>query len=106
MKKIGILFSFILTAFVLLIWYSCQEDPAETCKKDEICETKYVTACCDENECVYKYDGKEYSESEINDLAVDLGCSVSVAGLKSENNDEDLSQVIEQLKKLMEKARK
>lgn len=105
MKKTFYLLSAVLFGMLVTIWYSCETDPEETCEQDEICENKFVTACCTENECVYKYNGKEYSEDQIDQLAEDLGCASAVGVLKSGSQEEDLSAVVEKLKALMSRVR-
>ena len=101
MKKTISLLSVILLGILVTIWYSCETDPEEICEQDEICENKFVTACCTEDECVYKYNGKEYTEDQLGQLAEDLGCA-SVKALKS--GSDDLSGVIEKLKALMSRV--
>jgi hypothetical protein len=106
MKKTIFLLSVVFLGFLATTWYGCEGGPEETCEQDEICEGKFVTACCTENECVYKYNGKEYREDEIEQLAIDLGCGTAVVGLKSGSQENDLSGVIEQLKALMDRVQK
>lgn len=97
--------SFITAA--LLFTISCgEEDDDETCGEEDICDGKTVTACCSTDNsgdyaCVYKYNGVEYPESEIDDLADVLGCSST----KSTNYDEDNEYVIAALEALMEKVK-
>ena len=105
MKKIFYFLSAATLGTLLTVWYSCEKDPEESCKQDEICEAKFVTACCTDNDCVYKYNGNEYTEDQVDQLAIDLGCTTAVS-LKSADADEDLAGVIEQLKALMAKAHK
>jgi hypothetical protein len=106
MKKTFYLLSVILLGILVTTWYSCEAVPEETCEQDEICENKFVTACCTENECVYKYNGKEYTEDQIDQLAEDLGCGTSAVVLKSGSQENDLSGVIGQLKTLMGRVQK
>jgi len=106
MKKKFYLLSVILLGILVTTWYSCETDPEETCGLDEICEAKFVTYCCTEDECVYKYAGKEYTEDQIGQLAADLGCGTAGVGLKAESQENDLSAVIEQLKALRDRVRK
>ena len=106
MKKAIYLLSVVLLGILITTWYSCEEDPEETCFQDEICPAKFVTACCTETECVYKYGGKEYTEDQLDELAEDLGCGASAIALKSGSQEDDLSWVIEQLKALMDRAKK
>ncbi len=101
MKKTIYLLGVVLLGILVTTLYKCETDPEETCQQDEICEAKFVTACCTQNECVYKFNGKEYAEDEIDQLAIDLGCEPSAVILKSGIQENDLSGVIEQLKALM-----
>jgi len=106
MKKKFYLLSVILMVILVTTWYSCELDPQETCEQDEICENKFVTYCCTENECVYKWNGKEYTDDQLDQLAEDLGCGTSGVILKSGSRENDLSGVIEQLKALRDRVRK
>ena len=102
MKKTILFLSIILIGIVVAVWNACETDPEESCKQDEICTDKFVTACCTDNACTYKYNGKEYSDSEIDQLAEDLGCSTA----KSTDQSNDLNEVIERLNALMQEAHK
>jgi hypothetical protein len=102
MKKSIILLSLLsITAFFIAI-YSCKVDSKETCQQDEICTSKFVSACCTNDVCTYTYDGKEYSEDEIDQLAKDLGCGGSALSYKSAG---DLQSVVVRLKELMSRVR-
>jgi hypothetical protein len=105
MKKTIFLLSAILLGIAVTTWYSCETDPEETCEQDEICEAKFVTACCTDNECVYKYNGKEYSEDQVGQLAKDLGCDAVNEEMESESQKKALASVVDQLKALMAKTR-
>jgi hypothetical protein len=105
MKKPIYIISVVLLLLFTTTWYSCELVPEETCELDEICQDKFVTACCTENECVYKYQGKEYTEDQLDQLEADLGCGTAMA-LKSGGLSDDSSAVIEQLKALMERVKK
>jgi hypothetical protein len=105
MKKKIFLLSFIFLGILIATYYSCETDPEETCEQDEICEGQFVTACCTETECVYKYNGKEYTEDQLDQLAEELGCGAAVGVLKSGSQEDDLSAVIEKLKALMARVR-
>ena len=98
MKKVLYTLSVIATTFILLTIYRCETDPDEICKLDPnpICEDKNVTTCCTEDECVYKYNGKEYPDSDEGriQLAKDMGCSS--ASLKS-NGSVDYTEVVNYL---------
>ncbi len=106
MKKTILFLGIILIGIVVAVWNACQTDSQESCTQAEICTDKLVTSCCTDNDCVYKYNGKEYTEDEREQLAEDLGCITAVSGLKSTDQDNDLSGVIERLKALMEEAHK
>lgn len=84
-----------------MVFASCEEDEKETCKQDEICEAKSVTACCTGDVCVYKFNGKEYAEDELTQLTIDLGCGTASASLKSDDN----VQIINRLKSLMQEVK-
>jgi hypothetical protein len=100
MKKTGLFISALLIAVLVTTWYSCETDPKETCEQDEICTAKFVTYCCTNNECVYKYDGKEYPEDQIDQLTSDLGCGTTSIVLKSAGDQDDFQFVVEKLKAL------
>ena len=99
-----IFLSAVIICAVIVVWYSCESDPEESCKQDEICTDKFVTACCTESECVYKYNGKEYTEDQIDQLAKDLGCSTAMVLKGTEAQDNDLSEVIARLRALMDRV--
>lgn len=105
MKKTIFLISFVLLAILVTTYYSCEKILEEICEQDEICEGKFVTACCTEDECVYKYNGKEYTEDQLDQLAEDLGCASAVGVLKSGSQEDELSAVIEKLEALMSRVR-
>ena len=106
MKKTIFLLSFVFLAVLVTTYYSCETDPEEVCLQDEICEGQFVTACCTEDdECVYKYNGKEYTEDQLDQLAEELGCASAVGVLKSGSQEDELSAVKEQLKALMSRVR-
>jgi hypothetical protein len=92
---------------ILATWYNCESEPEETCEQDEICAGVYVTYCCTENGCVYKYNGKEYTDDQLDELAEETGCgSASGMLIKSGSQEFDLSDVIEKLKALRDRVRK
>ena len=107
MKKAIYLISIVFLGILITTWYSCEEDPEETCGLDEICAGVNVTYCCTEYECVYKYNGKEYTDDQLDELAEETGCgSASAVNLKSGCRENDLSSVIEKLKALRDRVRK
>jgi hypothetical protein len=105
MKKTILLLSAILSVIMVTTWYSCETDPEEVCEQDEICEAKLVTACCIGDVCVWKYNGKEYTEDQLGDLANELGCAAVSAELDPESQKSALSGVFDQLKALMARVR-
>jgi hypothetical protein len=86
---------------IFLAIISCKEISKESCEQDAICESKEVTACCTAGVCVYKYNGKVYTEDEKDQLAIDLGCSSA----KSAGHENDLAQINKRLTALMDKVR-
>ncbi|UZR97366.1 hypothetical protein [Chondrinema litorale] len=104
MKKSNFFKLLFVFAAIIIGLNSCdsEEDPVESCSQDEICTAKNVTACCDETSCTYEYDGKEYQESELDQLAEDLGCTTS-GGRYAANSD--LEEVKLQLLDLVARAR-
>jgi hypothetical protein len=106
MKKSISLLSAVLAGILVTTIFSCQDTPKETCLQDEFCTSKMVTACCDDNNvCVYKYNGKEYTEDEKDQLAIDLGCGTGKGALKSTGQVDDYSDIVAQLKALMNKVK-
>jgi hypothetical protein len=102
MKKSIYLLFLIVLGITTTIIYSCNKDSKETCTQDEICTSKFVDACCTNDVCVYKYDGKEYTEAEVSQLAIDLGCGGGGAFKSTEN---DLKAIISKLKVLMSREK-
>jgi hypothetical protein len=89
----------LLLGILLVTWYSCEQDPEETCVPDEYCNEQIVTVCCDNNDvCVYKFNGKEYTEDQLGQLASDLGCV-------SSSKEEDLNQEKSAFSELVEKLK-
>ena len=81
---------------------NCGEtESQESCAQDEICTDKSVTSCCTDGTCVFKYNGKEYTEDQLAELADDLGCNDGGARIAAEGNE----QVIFNLQALMAKAK-
>ncbi len=92
------LFAFIaLIGAVLLVGQSCASD-GEECSQEEICSGKSVSSCCDDDGCYFTYNGTRYDESEIDQLAIDLGCTTAT-------NVEELKIIKEQLLFLSESVR-
>jgi len=102
MKKsifiLGVMLSGILVTTIL----SCEENPSETCVQDEICTAVFVDACCDDNDiCVYKYNGNEYTEDEYDQLVIDTGCGSA----KSAGTEDNITNVVARLKALMARVK-
>ena len=86
---------------VFFLHISCKSNPLESCEQDEICTGKSVTACCTEGAaCVYTYNGKKYTESEMDQLSKDLGCTSK----KSACYEDELAELRSRLEALMERA--
>ncbi|NPA35473.1 MAG: hypothetical protein GXO47_01345 [Chlorobi bacterium] len=103
MKKRTLLMS-LMTLFVFTLFtISCNDDPEEYCEQDDICGEQ-VTACCTDDDgnttCVWKYDGKEYTD--IYGLYDDLNCESSVV-LKSAETDVK-TETLARLLELMDRA--
>lgn len=104
MKKTIYFLSAILLGILVTTWYSCESDPSdpeESCAQDEICEGKTVSACCTEDACVWEYNGKEYTQDELDQLIADLGCAVAYS---PEEFKAAKASIIDQLQALLEKA--
>jgi hypothetical protein len=99
MKKSLFLLVIVLFGIIMTV-IRCQDKAKDTCQQDTICESKEVTACCTDTVCVYKFDGKEYKESQMNELAIALGCPSA----KSTDQAGDLASVSKRLKALMDRA--
>ena len=89
-----------LGLFVFTFSNCAEEEPLESCAQDEVCSIA-VTSCCTVDGCVWKYDGKEYDESQESELADDLGCNSGGARVAAEQK----AQLIHRLQTIMEKAR-
>lgn len=102
MKKGFLIFSLLLLGSLIFIITNCEKDPAEYCEQDEICTDKFVTVCCTEDQCVYKYNGNEYPDSNEgrDQLAEALGCPST----KSTSYENDMTAIIIQLQELMDKV--
>ena len=85
----------VLATFTLI---SCEEEPVESCSLEEFC-TNSVTTCCTASSCVYKYGGKEYPESELDQLVDDLGCTAGGARVALEVREDLKAQLLAQISK-------
>lgn len=99
MKKSLYLIPVILIG-IFIAGTSCKEVSKESCENDTICAAKEVTACCTAGVCVYKYNGKVYTEDQKSQLATDLGC----ASQKSAYAENDLIEIKNRLTALMNRV--
>ena len=103
MKKRVFFLSAILFGIYAITWYSCETDPEEVCEQENnICaeQTEPVTYCCSEGDCYYQFNGQNYTDNELDQLAEDLGCAVAIVLLKSGEEVKDYSEVIAKLEAL------
>jgi hypothetical protein len=79
MKKVPFYLSILMLGILMTMLSGCDLESLENCEQDEICAGKFVTACCNDNECYYTYNGKRYGDDaeSLNQLAKDLGCTYS-----------------------------
>ncbi len=81
MKKNKIALFTLAFSLVLFVGFACDSVTGdEECSSEEICEGKSVSACCTEDGCYYTYNGTTYSASEVDQLAIDLGCTNATSG--------------------------
>jgi hypothetical protein len=107
MKRKVYLLLAVLTVGVAATWYSCETDPEETCLQDEFCDIP-VTACCDDNDvCVFKYNGKEYPDTDegMAQLLEDLDCVATIEKLESVEQKSANAEIVDRLKNLMSRVR-
>ncbi len=107
MKRKLFLLSFLSVVTIALFTVSCETEPVEHCEQEEICDGHEVTACCTDDNgaitCVYKYNGKEYTEDQLDELSEDLGCTnTSAIVLKSTDCGMTIEDVKMKLVELME----
>lgn len=103
MSRLPFYFSvLILGVFVALI-SGCETIPLEECEQEEICAGKTVTACCDEIECYYMYNGVKYNDDadSLTQLAKDLNCTFT--GMA--DYDAEIGNLVLQINALGELAR-
>lgn len=105
MARKNYLMAFALLGFAAFSLNSCEDEPTETCAAEEICDAQEVTSCCEGDVCVYKYNGKEYAESEIDQLAEDMNCGGNAVGLKSADYEADIDQVVQRLNDLLQRVK-
>ena len=103
MKRAAFYLPAILLGIFLVFISGCSTTPEETCEQDEICTGKTVTACCNEVECYYEFNGVKYGDDaeSMTSLAVALGCAQASAPTFKE----DISDLILRLEALGEIAK-
>jgi len=78
MKKLLLLLPLIIIGLLLVVNTGC-ENPLEDCSSDTVCDGKDpVTTCCtDGSDCVYKYNGREYPDTDkgLSDLLDAMNCT-------------------------------
>ena len=90
MKRTTFYLSLLILGTFLSLATDCDLNSLEECEQDEICTGKFVTACCNDVECYYMYNGKKYGDdaASLEQLARDLGCTfVGMADYDSEIQD-------------------
>jgi len=94
MKKRLMVLSILLFGVLFVFNTSCEEDPKEACDQEEFCEGEpEVTLCCtDGEECYWTYDGNEYADTDsgLDDLFNDLGCTSTTKSANNEQIREDI----------------
>jgi hypothetical protein len=108
-----ILKSLVAIAIIVLIsvpFSSCDDTTDESCEQQDMNDIldcgfeKNVEVCCETGfDCVYKYDGQEYPDTNpgLNDLADALGCTYK----SSDNYKEQHELIINTLITMKERAR-
>jgi hypothetical protein len=90
MKKSVIFLSTLLLGVFLVFVSGCDTTPEEECVQEEMCSGKTVTACCDESNCYFEYNGKIYGDDaeSTEELLEDLGCTnTTMATYESDKRD-------------------
>ena len=111
MKTLKTVLALLLIAIIPMVYSGCAEDGEdESCEQQDMNEIltcdgeKNVEVCCVSGaECVYKFDGTEYPDTNegLNDLADALGCTY-----KSLTDQEaEREMIIERLIALRDKAK-
>lgn len=84
MKLLKSLAAFTLVALITLSFVACEATTDESCEQQDMNEVldcgaeKNVEVCCETGaDCVYKYDGQEYADTNegLTELADALGCT-------------------------------
>ena len=103
MKNIKIVIMLFALVMMGIVLTNCGDDETiESCTQDEYCAGKTVTACCTPASCIYKYNGKDYPESDIDQLADDLGCTAG-SGARVASEEKEILKT--KLEDLLSKAR-
>jgi len=100
MKKAILLISLFMIGVFLAVNIGC-ESPLESCESDTACDGKeeYTACCTDGQDCVYKYNGKEYTS--VDALYDAMNCSSKKNGTVSCDENE----IKQRIRDLLEKAR-
>lgn len=111
MKTLKTVLAFLLIATIPLVYSGCADDGEdESCAQQDMneiltCdgETNVEVCCVAGADCVYKYDGQEYPDTDdgLNDLADALGCTYK--SIDAQAAEKEL--IIEKLIALRDKAR-
>lgn len=109
MKTLKPLVTIAILILISLSFLACEKVADENCEQQDMneilnCDSeRNVEVCCvTGSDCVYKYNGVEYSDtsSGLNDLADALGCTYK----SSANYDEEKQLIIKHLIALKERA--
>jgi hypothetical protein len=88
MKLLNTFMAIAIIAFLPLGFSGCEDSTDESCEQQDMNEIldcgseKNVEVCCTtDSDCVYKYEGLEYPDTNagLNDLADALGCTYKSA---------------------------
>ncbi len=103
MKRATFYLSLLILGTFISLATDCDMNSLEQCEQDEICAGKFVSACCNEVECYYMYNGKKYNDDaeSLAQLARDLGCTFT--GMA--DYETDIQDLILRLKALKEFAK-
>ena len=109
MKSLKTLAAIAFITLISMAYSSCTDTTDESCEQQDMNEIldcgaeKNVEVCCVSGaDCVYKYDGEEYPDTEtgLNNLADALGCAYK----SSVDYDAQMELIIKHLTALKEKA--
>ncbi len=102
MKLFKSLITITIVILFSLSFSACEKSSDESCEQQDMSEIlncgseKNVEVCCTtDSDCVYKYDGQDYPDTEegLNDLSDALGCNYK----SSVKNDEQKQLIIKHL---------